>query len=117
MSIDSRFRNKVTFKYVVGESNAVSALFETTLPILLSNYNLRDIFNAHEFGLFYQAQPGKSLHLKGEKCSGGKHSKVRLSGIAAANAYGEKLPMFVIGKSKKPRCFLGVGTEHKQRAG
>ena len=59
--------------------------------------------------LFYQALPGKALHLKGEKGGkGGKPSKVRLSGIAAANAYGEKLPMFVIGKSKKPRCFSGI---------
>lgn len=52
--------------------------------------------------------PDKSLHLKSEKCIGGKHSKVRLTGLAAANAEGEKLPMFVIGKSVKPRCFKGV---------
>lgn len=53
------YRNKVTFKDVAGESNAVttdmvSAWFETTLPTLLANYDLRDIFNADEFGLFYQ---------------------------------------------------------------
>ena len=52
--------------------------------------------------------PGKSLHLKSEKCIGGKHNKVCLTGMAAANAEGEKLPMFVIGKSVKPRCFTGV---------
>ena len=28
--------------------------------------------------------------------------------MAAANAVGEKLPMFVIGKSARPRCFAGV---------
>ena len=28
---------------------------------------------------------------------GGKHSKVRLTGLAAGNAFGERLPMFVIG--------------------
>jgi len=28
--------------------------------------------------------------------------------MAAANAVGEKLPMFVIGKSAKPWCFSGV---------
>ena len=48
--------------------------------------------------------------MKGEKCSGGKHSKVRLTGLAAGNALGERLPMFVIGKSAKPRCFKGVKT-------
>ena len=46
--------------------------------------------------------------MKGEKCSGGKHSKVRLTGMAAASATGEKLPMFVIGKSMKPRCFKNI---------
>ena len=63
--------------------------------MLLSNYNLRDIFNADKFGLFHQFLPGKTFHLKGEKCSGGKHCKVRLTGIAAVNVYGEKLPMLI----------------------
>ena len=34
-----------------------------------------------------------------------RNSKVRLTGMAAGNAIGEKLPMFVIGKSKTPRYF------------
>ena len=49
-----------------------------------------------------RAQPNKSLHLKNENCVGGKYSKLRLTGLTAANAVGEKLPLFVIGKSKKP---------------
>ena len=61
---------------------------ETTLPIILSCYPLENIFNADEFGLFYQCLPNKTLHLKGEKCSGGKHSKVRLTGLFAGNAHG-----------------------------
>ena len=81
---------------------------ETTLPIILSCYLLENIFNADEFGLFYQCLPNKTLHLKGEKCSGGKHSKVHFTGLAAGNAYEERLQMFVIGKSVKPRCFKGV---------
>ena len=68
----------------------------------------RNIFNADEFGLFYQALLKKTLNLKGEKCSGGKSSKIRLTGLAAANMIGEKLPMFVIGKSQKPRCFKHI---------
>ena len=81
---------------------------ETVLPTILSNYEPRNILNADEFGLFYQALPKKTLHLKGEKCSGGKNSKIRLTGLAAANMIGEKLPMFVIGKSQKPRCFKHI---------
>ena len=82
--------------------------FETRLPTILSNYELPDIYNADEFGLFFQALPSKSLHLKDEQCIGGKFSKVRLTGLAAANANGEKLPMFIIGKSKSPRCFKNL---------
>ena len=81
---------------------------ETNLPTILSKYELKNIFNADEFGLFYKALPTKSMHYKNERCSGGKHSKVRLTGLAAANAVGDKLPMFVIGKSAKPRCFKDI---------
>ena len=49
--------------------------------------------------------PNKTYHFKSQKCSGGKNSKVRLAGMTAGNAIGEKLPMFAIGKSKTPRCF------------
>ena len=78
------------------------------LPTILSHYPLENIFNADEFGLFYQCLPNQTLHLKGENCSGGKHSKIRLTGLAAGNAYGERLPMFFIGKANQPRCFKGV---------
>ena len=81
---------------------------ETTLRTILSRYPLENIFNADEFGLFYQRLPNKTLHLKAEKCSGGKYSKIRLTGLAAGNAYGERLPMLVIGKANTPRCFKGV---------
>ena len=64
---------------------------------------LEDIFNTDEFGLFYRALPQKTLHMKGEKSSGGKHSTIPVTGLAAANMAGEKLPIFVIGKSKMPR--------------
>ena len=107
------FRHNVTFKTAVGESNSVqpemvASWFETALRTLLSNYKLEDIFNADEFGLFYQWLPNKTLHLKSEKCSGGKNSKIRVTGLAAANSVGDKLPMFVIGKLKPPRCFKNV---------
>ena len=65
-------------------------------------------YNADEFGLFYQALPEKLLHLKSEKCVGRNHSKIRLTGMAAANSLGKKLPTFVIRKLAKPWCFSGV---------
>ena len=81
---------------------------ETYLPTILSKYELKDFYNSDEFGLFYQVLPDKSLHYKGEHCSVGKHSKVRFTRLVAANATVEKLPLFVVGKSAKPRCFSGV---------
>ena len=88
----------------------VAAWNETTLAALLSNYSLENVCNADECGLFYQCLPTKSYQLKREKCYGGKHSKIWITGLAAANAVDIKLPMFVIGKAKKPRCFKNIKT-------
>ena len=74
---------------------------ETHLPTILSRYKLQDIFNTDEFGLFFQALPNKTLELKGEKCTGGKHSKVRLTGMRAASAAGEKTITTCHWKSQK----------------
>ena len=106
-------KHGIVIKTASGEAKCctediIASWKETTLPAILTNYQLRDIFNADEFGLFYKALPDKSLHLKSGRCIGGKHNKVHLTGMAAANAEGEKLPMFVIGKSVKPSCFTGV---------
>ena len=96
----------------------VASWFKTTLPTLLSNYKLEDIFNADKFGLFYQCLPNKTLHLKSEQCSGGKNSKIRITGLAAANSVGDKLPMFVIGKSNAPRSYLyHADTDLRRKAG
>ena len=106
-------RHNVSFKAVSGGGNACTSEMtapweETTLPTILSKYKLEEVYNTDEFGLFYWAQPDKSLNLRTEKCVGGKHSKLCLTGVAAANTISEKLPMFVIGKAKSPRCFKGV---------
>ena len=82
-------RYNISFKEVSGESKSVipemtAAWNETSLPTILSRYNLKDIYNTDEFGLFYQGLPKKTLHLKGEKCSGGKYSKARLTEVANA---------------------------------
>ena len=84
----SHFRYGVLFKSIAGESKSVTSEMtapctETNLPTVISRYHLKNMFNADEFRLFYQCWPNKILHLKGGKCSGGKHSKVRLIGLAA----------------------------------
>ena len=101
-------RDNVVFRAISGEERScteemTASWVQTYLHTILSRYDLRDIYNDDEFGLFYQQLPTKSFHLKGGWCAGGKFSKVHLTGLAAGNAAGEKLPMFVIGKAEKPR--------------
>ena len=95
-------------KFVTDEKTAPST--ETTLTTILFRYPLENIFNAEKFEFIYQCLPSKTLHFKEEKCSGRRHSKVYLTGLATGNVYGEKVQMFVIGKSVKPRCFKSVKT-------
>ena len=64
--------NYTTFKPVWGESKSatremVDGWWETSLPTLLSNYELTDVHSTDEFGLFYECLPNK-VHLP--KCSG-----------------------------------------------
>ena len=104
-------RYNVSFKKISGEGNActdemTAPWAETTLPTMLSKYELNQIYNADEFGLFYRAQPEKSLHLKDERCVGGKHSKLRLTGLVAANAAGTVLPRFVIGYRSQNKSWM-----------
>ena len=81
---------------------------EMTLPIILSYYELAEIFNADEFGSFYPELLHKTLDLLKEKCSRGKHSKIRLTGIVAARMTAVKLPVFIEGKAKNTRCFKEI---------
>ena len=81
---------------------------ETTLRTILARYQLKDIFNSDEFGLYYEVLPSKSLHLRCKNCSGGQQSNVRLTGMAVSNTLGDKIPMFLIGKPASPKCFKHV---------
>jgi hypothetical protein len=106
-------RFSISFKVVSGESAAVTDEMvapwrETTLPTILSRFEMRNIFNVDDCGLFYQAFPNRTLHLSKEGCHGGKQSKIRITVLCGANATGEKMSLLVIGKSKQPRCFKGV---------
>ena len=79
----------------------------TTLSTLLTNYSSGYFFDVclissgDKFGVFFNL-PVKSLSAEfREKCLGGKHSKLSITA-------GEKIPVFVIGKSKTLRCFKNV---------
>jgi hypothetical protein len=85
-------------------------------------YELRDIFNMDETGLFYayirnlflsftfdtQIRMAPDRGLTDREQSGVKGNKVRLTYAFTSNADGsEKLPPFIIGKAAKPRAFNG----------
>lgn len=105
-------RHYIVAKKLHGEAAAVDerivADWRTILlPVILRQYPLGDIFNIDEMGLFWRLLPDSTHIFKGATCSGGKRSKDRITVLCGASALGEKLPLFVIGKSKMPRCFRG----------
>lgn len=104
-------RHNITAGKVHGEAASVSMESVTnwltsTWPEISRGYSEDDIFNGDETGLFFKMTPDKTLKFKGEKCSGGKQSKERITVWVCANMSGkEKRRLLIIGKSKSPRCF------------
>lgn len=111
-----RERHELVFRRVCGERGNVSAetcmLWKNEqLQDYLRRYSPDDIFNADETALFFKLLPDRTITYKGDSCTGGKRSKERITVMVAANMAGtEKLPLFVIGKSLKPRCFKNIRT-------
>ena len=105
--------NNISCKTVSGELRSitreiVNAWSERSRPTLFWNYDLKEIYHAYEFGLFYRCLPNKIYQLKLEKCYGGKLRKICITGMAPANAMADKLSIFVIGKAKNPWSFKNV---------
>lgn len=91
------------------DKSVVDNRHSLTVKGLLKNYTSGDIYNADEFGLYFNVMPDKSFTFKGENCHGGKLSKERLTVLLCAiNDGTDKLSSLVIGKSAKPRCFKNI---------
>ena len=70
---------------------------------------LNQIFNCDETGLNFRLLPDKTLAAPFEQLS---KKRVTINTCACANATGTiKLPLQVIGKAKRPRCFRGLWME------
>ena len=79
------------------------------LSACLSTYEPCNIFNTDETALFFKALPDKTIVFKGDPCVGGKRSKEQVTVLLATNMTGtEWLPLLVIGKAAKPRCFKNI---------
>ena len=71
---------------------------------ILAKYRLRDRFNLDEAALIGSNTPDRGMATM--MLSGTKRSKEQITITFACNADGsEKLPLFFIGKSERPRCF------------
>ena len=107
-------RSQISFKRVVGEArdadvSAANTWTADVLPSLLKDYRPDCVYNCDETALYYRATPEGTFCFPGDKAVGGKVAKERLTIMCCANSDGtHKLPLFVIGKSKSPRCFKGV---------
>jgi hypothetical protein len=74
---------------------------------LCATYPDCDIFNMDETGLFWKLTPNRTLATEGG--SGGKKNKDRVTLALTTNGDGtKKLDLWVIGKSKNPRCFKNI---------
>ncbi|KAJ4433108.1 hypothetical protein ANN_15365 [Periplaneta americana] len=95
-----------------GESGDVNeqtiAKWVEKLSTIIEGYESKNTANGDETGLFFQTVPSKTLCLKGEKCSGGKFCKERLTVFLCGFMTGEMEKPLVIGKTSKPRCFKNV---------
>lgn len=110
-----KLRHRLTFGVVSGEGNDVDQSVVLNwiekLPELLGQYDVKDIANCDETALFFRAMPNKSLRFKGEKCTGGKHSKERLTVMHCVFADGAFETPLVIGKANNPRCFKSIAKQ------
>lgn len=77
------------------------------LQRICDEYQLQDIYNMDETGLFWKAMPDRTL--SSETLVGGKRAKSRITANLCCNADGsDKLPIGFIGKFNKPHCFKGI---------
>ena len=91
---------------IVGERESASADHDSAKTWLDTQLHRirqddKDIFNADETRPFWKMSPEKT-------CKGGKHAKDHVTVLVTASADGEKLPLYVIEKSKRPHCSRGV---------
>lgn len=82
--------------------------FKVTMELL--GMNPEQIYNADETGLIFRNLNCKTLVTNTETSAPGrKNSKERITVMGCVNATGQhKLPLMIIGRSIKPRCFQNV---------
>ena len=76
------------------------------LHYLKRKHHTSDIYNADETGMFLKLTHDKTLKVKHVNCQAGKRINERITVMVCANMpVDDNLPIFVIGKFTKTRCF------------
>jgi hypothetical protein len=75
---------------------------------IVTQYGPKGIFSLDETAL-YNAQPNRTLALKGHQCQGGRWYKDRATALLCCNAEdGKKFRPVIVGRFEKPRCLIGL---------
>ncbi|XP_046608787.1 jerky protein homolog-like [Neodiprion virginianus] len=116
VSTNPNFQNTVPTA-IHGEALSVDSSaaenFKTSFKTILNEgFSREDVYNADETGINWISLPRKSLASQEETAARGfKVSKDRVTAMTCANAAGtHKLPLLIIGKPMKPRCFKNIVT-------
>ena len=77
--------------------------FQNSFYEIIKNYELNDVYNIDETGLFWKLLPDKTIVGKILKLKGVKKAKDRLTILFGSNMLAKKLEPLIIGKCKNPR--------------
>ena len=87
-------------------SMAMVENWKQNLQHILNGYELENIWNLDETGLFWHGLLTSSLIVNGEKAKGGKLAKEQVSICFLVSSIGEKFKPWVIGKAAMPCAFM-----------
>lgn len=87
-------RHAITQLKLSGEAAAVNTevvnnFRDSALKTLIHGYDISDVYNGDETGLFFKCLPDKTLAYRNEKCHGGKNSKERITVMPIVNWSGK----------------------------
>jgi hypothetical protein len=74
-----------------------------------AEYGPKNTYNMDETGLFWKLTPDRTLAI--ESGAGGKKSKDRVTLAFTCNGVGDKEDVWIIGRSKNPRCLKNINRQ------
>ncbi len=89
---------------------AATSWKEEELESISATHSPWDWYNADETGIFFRALPDSTYVCKknSRQGHGFKEAKDQITVLVTCNMMGEKEPLLIIGKAKKPRAFKNL---------